>query len=103
MLRGTADNYDAYYVKRALYWSFNVVGKARPFRRLCRDFGVPASAVRVLDVGFGSGAMLLQFSQHCFLAGLELSQSAIRREQRKTEGRWLQKPDLRLWEAKTLF
>src|SRR5260221_5183397 len=59
---GEAASYDCYYTKRSLYWSFNVTGKVRSFVRLCRSFGVPMAHRRVLEVGFGSGGMLLKFS-----------------------------------------
>jgi len=93
---------DAYYAKRALYWSFNVVGKARAFRRLCRVFGVPTRGVRVLDVGFGAGAMLLQFGRGCQLTGLEFSSSAIQRLKWKARHRGMQPLDLRMWDARSL-
>lgn len=94
--------YEPYYRKRTLYWSFNVVGKQRSFRRLCQRFGVPRSGIRVLDVGFGSGAMLLEFDDDCTVAGLEASPAAIERVGRSTKGRWRQQPDLRQWDAATL-
>lgn len=95
-------NTEPYYRKKTLYWSFNVVGKQRNFRRLCQQCGVPRSGIRVLDVGFGSGAMLLEFDGDCTVAGLEASPAAIDRVERATKGRWRQQPDLRHWDAATL-
>jgi SAM-dependent methyltransferase len=92
---------DAYYSKGSLYWSFNVEGKRRSFRRLCLQCGVPRLGVRVLDVGFGSGAMLLEFGSDCRVAGLELSEKAIERLARAGT-HWRQPPDLRPWDASTL-
>jgi len=91
--------YDRYYAKRTLGWSFNVRGKARSFRRLCAATGIPMSDVRVLDVGFGAGAMLLQFDRSSRLTGLEQSRSAIDRLRAVAAGRYVHAPDLRLWDA----
>lgn len=93
------ERYDAYYSRRTLYWDFNVVGKARSFRSLCRRFGVPLRGVRVADVGFGSGAILFEFSRDCALSGVEFSRQAIRRVQTEAIRRGRPHPDLRHWDA----
>jgi SAM-dependent methyltransferase len=96
---GRSVSYDAYYSKPVLYWSFNVAGKVRSFRRLARRCGLPLAGVRVLDVGFGAGSMLLQFDTHCTLFGVETSASAVERLGLEARRRGRTVPNLLLWRA----
>ncbi len=98
---GEAASYDCYYTKRSLYWSFNVTGKVRSFVRLCRSFGVPMAHRRVLEVGFGSGGMLLKFSPSSLITGLDMSTTAVERVRREFAVRGRRNVDLRVWAVGT--
>jgi len=98
---GEAASYDRYYAKRSLYWSFNVTGKVRSFMRLCRSFDVPMPDRRVLEVGFGSGGMLLKFPPSSLIRGLDMSTGAVERLGREFAARGRRNVDLRVWEAGT--
>ena len=99
--KGEAASYDRYYAKRSLYWSFNVTGKVRSFVRLCRSFGVPMSDRRVLEVGFGSGGMLLKFPPSTLITGLDMSIGAVERLRHEFAVRGRRNVDLQVWAVGT--
>jgi len=81
---GTAANvacYGDYYAKPAWWFAlrYDTQVKRNTCLALLRRAGVPLRGVRVLDIGFGSGATLFSFPRDARLAGVELSASAVAR------------------------
>jgi ubiquinone/menaquinone biosynthesis C-methylase UbiE len=76
--------YDEYYDKP--WWWFALRYDTQIKRKTClyllRKAGVTIKSQRVLEIGFGSGAILFSLDRRCELHGLELSTSAVSRARR---------------------
>jgi SAM-dependent methyltransferase len=72
--------YGAFYTeaRRALArLRFDINYRRRRLHEVLRELGVPTLEQLVLDVGFGSGELLLSFPQSCRLVGVDVSASAV--------------------------
>lgn len=78
-LQHNVDLYDNYYDKPDWWFRFryDTQIKRKTCLHLLRTAGKSLSDTRVLEIGFGSGAVLFSFDRSCEIYGLEISHSAI--------------------------
>jgi ubiquinone/menaquinone biosynthesis C-methylase UbiE len=79
VIRQNHDQYDSYYDKPDWWFRFryDTQVKRKTCLHLVRAAGRRLSGQSVLEIGFGSGAVLFSFDRSSRLYGLELSQSAV--------------------------
>jgi ubiquinone/menaquinone biosynthesis C-methylase UbiE len=81
--------YDSYYLKPDWWFQFryDTQVKRKTFLHLYKKVKGNRSLTnqKVLEIGFGSGAVLFSFDTTCELAGVEISHSAVERATRKAE------------------
>lgn len=84
-LRQNIDLYDTYYQKPDWWFRFryDTQIKRKTCLYLLRRVGQTLRNQKVLEIGFGSGAVLFSFDPSCEIYGLEISHSAIERANRK--------------------
>jgi ubiquinone/menaquinone biosynthesis C-methylase UbiE len=84
-LQHNVDLYDDYYNKPGWWFRFryDTQVKRKTCLYLLRMAGMDLAHKRVLEIGFGSGAVLFSFDKSCQVYGLEISQSAIAQAERK--------------------
>ena len=80
------DLYGDYYNKSSLWFSFryDTQIKRKTALYLIQRAGLRMKNLRVLDIGFGSGAILFSFDRSCGIFGVEISDSAIRQAKIKS-------------------
>jgi SAM-dependent methyltransferase len=64
-------------IRRAL--RFDIRYRCRRLHEVLSELGIDASAVDVLDVGFGGGDLLASFPSGCAVTGVDISRSAVER------------------------
>lgn len=84
-LQHNVDLYDDYYNKPDWWFRFryDTQVKRKTCLHLLRATGGKLSDCRVLEIGFGSGAVIFSFEKSCEIYGLEISHSAIARSKKK--------------------
>ena len=84
-LQNNIEMYDDYYQKPDWWFKFryDTQVKRKTCLHLLRVAGRGLSGQRVLEIGFGSGAVLFSFQDNCEIYGLEISTSAIEHARRK--------------------
>jgi ubiquinone/menaquinone biosynthesis C-methylase UbiE len=90
--------YDSYYQKPDFWFQFRYDTQVK--RKTCfhllnlTERG--KSSQRVLEIGFGSGAVLFSFDTSCELHGIEISRSAVDRATKKAQTHGYKKFDFKL-------
>lgn len=86
-LRQNIDLYDTYYQKPDWWFKFryDTQVKRKTCLHLIQRVGRSLSNQRVLEIGFGSGAVLFSFDPSCEIYGMEISHSAIERANVKAD------------------
>lgn len=84
-LQHNVDLYNDYYNKPDWWFRFryDTQVKRKTCLYLLRLAGKSLADQRVLEIGFGSGAVLFSFDKSCQVHGLEISKSAIAQAERK--------------------
>jgi ubiquinone/menaquinone biosynthesis C-methylase UbiE len=81
--------YDEYYAKPS--WWFKLRYPTQIKRKtvgfLIKRAGILPTKLKVLEIGFGSGDVLLSFPTDCEICGIELSRSAISRAEKRAESK----------------
>jgi len=86
-LQNNVGMYDDYYKKPDWWFQFryDTQVKRKTCLHLLRSAGRSLQGQRVLEIGFGSGAVLFSFDKNCEVHGLEISRSAIERAEQKAQ------------------
>jgi len=79
--QANSECYGAYYDKPKWWFRFryDTQIKRKTVLHLVKQSGKPLKGQKVLDIGFGSGAVLFSFDPSCEIHGVEISESAINR------------------------
>jgi ubiquinone/menaquinone biosynthesis C-methylase UbiE len=103
-LQHNVDLYDDYYNKPDWWFRFryDTQVKCKTCLHLLRMADMSLDDKRVLEIGFGSGAVLFSFAKNCQVHGLEISQSAIAQAERKAVELGYRGHDFRLVADETL-
>jgi len=75
-----SDRYQTFYSRWADFrriFRFDVRYRCQRLKTLMTELGYDPEAKRVLDVGFGTGALLATFPRSCSITGADISRSAI--------------------------
>lgn len=92
--------YDTYYQKPDWWFRFryDTQVKRKTCLYLLQRIRRPMHNQRVLEIGFGSGAVLFSFDRSCEIHGLEISRSAVARAEQKAEQRGYKEARFRIAE-----
>ena len=90
--------YDEYYHKPPwwFWFRYDTQVKKKTALWLLREAGLDKRQKRVLEIGFGSGAVLFSFERDCQIAGVEVSQSAVAEATVRAQSLGFQNADFRL-------
>jgi ubiquinone/menaquinone biosynthesis C-methylase UbiE len=96
--------YDDYYRKPEWWFTFryDTQVKRKTCLHLLSQASRPLSGQRILELGFGSGAVLFSFDTSCEIYGVEISHSAVERATRKAETKGYKIYDFRISLDETL-